>query len=234
MDYVPALAFVSSNNWPSPPVPGTRVHPQASAAAKRAKRAPTQTSTPGLLPHQESAVPGGAGRMKNQKTDSRIEDFQAQRMTMGKTFGRSLVQQADPTLCAIIQCSLNRTEVAHGPRVGGNQGPAGAAGGTDGRTFRGAVIRVALAVPAGEVCKDPLTLLRLPHQWESLQEGSGRQFKDAEGLLESLNQSRVGMPPHTYHINLPEWARALGPQHLGQGGHPGPQDSLWSVEAKGI
>lgn len=45
--------------------------------------------------------------------------------------------------------------------------------GAGGHTFRGAVIGVALAVPAGEVSEDPLSLLRLPHQREGLQEGSG-------------------------------------------------------------
>lgn len=67
--------------------------------------------------------------MKNQKNESRIEDFQVKGMTVGKTFGRSLVQQADPIPYAIIQCALSRTEVARRPRVGRSQGPAGAAGG---------------------------------------------------------------------------------------------------------
>ena len=49
-------------------------------------------------------------------------------------------------------------------------------------TFRSTVIRVTLAVPAGEVRQDPLTLLRLPHQWEGLQESSGGRCKGAEGL----------------------------------------------------
>ena len=50
------------------------------------------------------------------------------------------------------------------------------------RTFRSTVIRVTLAIPAGEVRQDPLTLLRLPHQWEGLQESSGGQCKGVESF----------------------------------------------------
>jgi hypothetical protein len=90
-------------------------------------------------------------------------------------------------------------------------------------TFRGAVIWVALAVPAGKVCKDPLTLLCLPHQWEGLQEGSERQFKAAEGLPEVFRLVWVlnggETLPHTYthmhaHKQLLQKARAPTRQHL--------------------
>lgn len=80
-----------------------------------------------------------------------------------------------------VPCLASRIEAAVGG-VGGKPGPRGAAGRAGGRTFRGAVFWVALAVPAGEVRQDPLTLLRLPHQREGLQEGSGGQFKDAGDL----------------------------------------------------
>lgn len=63
--------------------------------------------------------------------------------------------------------------MAGGPEVGRSQGPGGGQGSGARRTFRSAVVRVALAVPAGEVRKDPLTLLCLPHQRKGLQEGSG-------------------------------------------------------------
>lgn len=49
--------------------------------------------------------------------------------------------------------------------------------GAGGHTFRGAVTRVTLAIPVGEVSKNPLTLLRLPHQWEGLQECSRGQLR---------------------------------------------------------
>lgn len=54
-------------------------------------------------------------------------------------------------------------------------------------TFRGAVLRIALAVPTREVCKDSLTLLCLPHQREGLQKGSRGQFRVAtKGFSEPL------------------------------------------------
>lgn len=81
----------------------------------------------------------------------------------------------------------NRTKVPGGPGWEGARAWLSGWGGLGrvgrGHTFRSAVIRVALAVPAGEVCEDSLTLLCLPHQWEGLQECSGRQFKAAEGSL---------------------------------------------------
>lgn len=111
--------------------------------------------------------------------------------------------------------------MAGGPGAGwGELGGSGS--GAGGRTFRGAVIRVALAIPTRKVSKNPLAFLRLPHQWEGLQEGSGGQFKDVEGLAEPLSESgyslRAGDPvpttlptPPPQHTCLPEGANSLVP-----------------------
>lgn len=136
---------------------------------------------------------------------------------------------AHSCICSFTQCSLSRTERRADQ---GSQAARARLRGArwarrrraDSHTFRSAVVRVALAVPVGEVGKDPLPLLRLPHQRKGLEEGSGEQFKDAECLLESMSQSgssyRVGAHPmyitHTCQ-------RGLRLQHP----RSGPRETPW-------
>lgn len=92
----------------------------------------------------------------------------------------------------------------------------GGQSGAGSRTFRGAVVRVALAVPAGEVSEDPLSLLRLSHQREGLQEGSRGRFRDAASLPEPPSQSGSSATHMHTHDHTRAHKHASTPARVGR------------------